>query len=415
MADIMIKAENLGKLYRIGAQQARYRTLRETLVNSVVTPLRRMRAKFQPSSIQHSKDFIWALKNVSFEVKQGEVIGIIGRNGAGKSTLLKILSHITEPTEGRVALRGRVGSLLEVGSGFHPELTGRENIYLNGAILGMRRVEIDRKFDEIVAFSEIENYLDTPVKRYSSGMSMRLAFAVAAHLEPDILLVDEVLAVGDVEFQKKCLGKMGDVVKEGRTVLFVSHNMTAIQNLCQRGILINKGQVYEDGNVSDVIGKYLSINNEYNKFCPELGLRSGNYLAKIENFWISPKHPQTGKPVEFHFEISRPKVSNTELVAELAVSFLTEINAPVFQLFSRHMGKEFIIKPGITHLKVKVENLLLTPGNYHINLWLGNGNNPIDWIQDCFILNVRSGFISKSEFVESRGYPIIQVATWSME
>lgn len=261
MSDIAIKVENLGKLYQIGAQQERYRTLRETLVSSFAVPLRRMRSTFQHSNVQPANDFIWALKDISFEVKQGEVVGIIGRNGAGKSTLLKILSHITEPTEGKVHLRGRVGSLLEVGTGFHPELTGRENIYLNGAILGMKKAEIERKFDEIVAFAEIERFLDTPVKRYSSGMYVRLAFAVAAHMEPEILLVDEVLAVGDAEFQKKCLGKMGQVAGEGRTVLFVSHNMGAVQGLCERGIWLEGGRVSMNGLVREAVFAYLAASS----------------------------------------------------------------------------------------------------------------------------------------------------------
>jgi lipopolysaccharide transport system ATP-binding protein len=251
MRDIAFKIENLGKLYRIGARQE-YRTLRETLVSNI----KRLNIKRLDQKEDNS---IWALKDVSFEVKQGEAVGIIGRNGAGKSTLLKLLSHITEPTQGRVSLYGRVGSLLEVGTGFHPELTGRENIYLNGAILGMKKTEIERKFDEIVAFSEIEKFLDTPVKRYSSGMYVRLAFAVAAHLEPDILLIDEVLAVGDVAFQRKCLGKIGDVAKHGRTVLFVSHNLVAIQALCSRALLLNKGYLVEDGMPSEVVRHYLSL------------------------------------------------------------------------------------------------------------------------------------------------------------
>ncbi|MCJ7620698.1 MAG: ABC transporter ATP-binding protein, partial [Anaerolineae bacterium] len=222
MTDIAVHVENLSKQYRIGAPQARYKTLRESLVDMASAPVHRLRRLGQPSP---ENETIWALKDVSFDVKKGEVVGIIGRNGSGKTTLLKILSRITEPTEGHAEIKGRVGSLLEVGTGFHPELTGRENIYLNGAILGMKRAEIDERFDEIVAFSEIERFLDTPVKRYSSGMYVRLAFSVAAHLEPEILLVDEVLAVGDAAFQKKCLGKMGDVAREGRTGLFVSHNM----------------------------------------------------------------------------------------------------------------------------------------------------------------------------------------------
>ncbi|RMD61644.1 ABC transporter ATP-binding protein, partial [Candidatus Parcubacteria bacterium] len=223
-----IRVEHLSKRYRIGAAQTRFRytTLRDRLAESLRAPFRRRHA---PGDGRHN--YIWALNDISFEVEEGKVLGIIGRNGAGKSTLLKVLSRVTEPTKGLVVVRGRVGSLLEVGTGFHPELTGRENIYLNGAILGMKRAEIERKFDEIVAFSEVEQFIDTPVKRYSSGMYLRLAFAVAAHLEPEILVVDEVLAVGDAAFQKKCLGKMGDVAQQGRTVLFVSHNMSAILRL----------------------------------------------------------------------------------------------------------------------------------------------------------------------------------------
>ena len=230
MTDVAISVEKLGKLYRIGERE-RYYTLRDTLARSFAAPFRRLKETPQFATRDSQSEFIWALKDVSFEIKQGEVVGIIGRNGAGKSTLLKILSRITEPTEGEARIYGRVGSLLEVGTGFHSELTGRENIYLNGAILGMKKTEIDRKFDEIVAFAEVEKFLDTRVKHYSSGMYMRLAFSVAAHLEPEILIVDEVLAVGDAAFQKKCLGKMGEVAKEGRTVLFVSHNMVAIERL----------------------------------------------------------------------------------------------------------------------------------------------------------------------------------------
>ena len=268
MSNAAIKVEHLSKRYRMGqyvGSGAQYRTLRESLTNAVSAPLRRLRSNSQ-SAIHDSKSdnpqsnpFIWALKDVSFEVKQGEVLGIIGRNGAGKSTLLKVLTRITEPTKGRAELNGRVGSLLEVGTGFHPELTGRENIYLSGAILGMARKEIDQKFDEIVEFSGVETYIDTPVKRYSSGMRVRLGFAVAAHLEPEILLVDEVLAVGDFAFQKKCLGKMQDVAGEGRTVLFVSHNMSAIQRLCPRTILLNAGSVHQDGDTQDVVANYLKI------------------------------------------------------------------------------------------------------------------------------------------------------------
>jgi lipopolysaccharide transport system ATP-binding protein len=248
MTEIAIRVENLSKLYRIGAAQERHDTLRDALA----ARLRRNEREAEPNTI-------WALKDVSFEVKRGEVVGVIGRNGAGKSTLLKLLSRITEPTSGRAEIHGRVGSLLEVGTGFHPELTGRENIYLNGVILGMKRVEISARFDEIVAFAELEKFLDTPVKRYSSGMYVRLAFAVAAHLEPEILLVDEVLAVGDAEFQRKCLGKMGDVAKEGRTVLFVSHNMAAIQRLCEKSLLLRCGELVASGPSHQVTGSFLGL------------------------------------------------------------------------------------------------------------------------------------------------------------
>jgi len=256
MSDIAIKVEGLSKQYRIG-KRAPYKTLRESLTGLATAPLRHLGLLTHPESAEGETSF-WALKDVSFEIKKGEAVGIIGRNGAGKSTLLKILSRITEPTEGQIRIKGRVGSLLEVGTGFHPELTGRENVYLNGAILGMARGEIAKKFDEMVAFSEVEKFLDTPVKHYSSGMYMRLAFAVAAHLEPEILVVDEVLAVGDAQFQKKCLGKMGDVAKQGRTVLFVSHNMTAVQTLCQNAIMLAKGQVCNQGPVAPVIRSYMA-------------------------------------------------------------------------------------------------------------------------------------------------------------
>jgi lipopolysaccharide transport system ATP-binding protein len=254
MSDIAVRVENLSKRYHIGGPQARYKTLRETLVDMAKAPARRLRRLGQPSP---EDETIWALKDVSFDVKKGEVVGIIGRNGAGKTTLLRILCRITEPTEGYAEIKGRVGSLLEVGTGFHPELTGRENIYLNGAILGMKRAEIDQRFDEIVAFSEIEKFLDTPVKRYSSGMYVRLAFSVAAHLEPEILLVDEVLAVGDAAFQKKCLGKMGDVAHEGRTVLFVSHNQKAISDLCDWAVRLNDGRAVDRGPSAQVVRRYL--------------------------------------------------------------------------------------------------------------------------------------------------------------
>jgi len=261
MSETAIHVDNLGKLYRLGAAD-QHDTLRDSMLHTLAFPKRILsKLKGQRSEIKRD-EWLWALRNISFEVARGEIVGIIGRNGAGKSTLLKILSRITTPTEGQAQIKGRVGSLLEVGTGFHPELSGRENIFLNGAILGMRKVEIARKFDEIVAFSEVEKFLDTPIKHYSSGMYMRLAFAVAAHLETEVLIVDEVLAVGDAEFQRKCLGKMEDVSRSGRTVLFVSHSMPAIQRLCRRGILLNKGSVELDAPVSPVIERYLALHAE---------------------------------------------------------------------------------------------------------------------------------------------------------
>jgi lipopolysaccharide transport system ATP-binding protein len=251
MTDIAVRIEGLGKQYRIGARRRGYRTLRESIMNVL-----HARSPFRSAGA--STNTIWALKDVSLEIKRGEIVGVIGPNGAGKSTLLKILSRITEPTTGFAEIHGRAGSLIEVGTGFHPELTGRENIYLNGAILGMKRAEIERKFDEIVAFAEVEQFLETPVKHYSSGMYLRLAFAVAAHLEPEILIVDEVLAVGDMSFQKKCLNKMQDVGQHGRTVVFVSHNMPAITRMCGRAILLNAGRVLQDGSAHQVVKAYLN-------------------------------------------------------------------------------------------------------------------------------------------------------------
>jgi len=254
----IIEVKNLGKKYNIGERQG-YIALRDVLANIFKSPFSWFGSKVKTALGKTEDNEFWALKDVNFTVEKGEVLGIIGRNGAGKSTLLKILSQITPPTTGEIKLRGRVGSLLEVGTGFHPELTGRENIFLNGAILGMRKKEIEKKFDEIVEFSGIEKFLDTPVKRYSSGMYVRLAFAVAAHLEPDILIIDEVLAVGDIEFQKKCLSKMGDVTKkEGRTVLFVSHNLAATKSLCKKTILLDGGRIIKYGPTDEVISYYLN-------------------------------------------------------------------------------------------------------------------------------------------------------------
>jgi lipopolysaccharide transport system ATP-binding protein len=285
MTDLVISVAGVAKQYRIGTSISGYRTLRDTIVNSFRAPLHQARGflRGKGAASNDSHDSFWALKDVSFNVGRGEVIGIIGRNGAGKSTLLKVLSQITAPTLGEVALYGRVGSLLEVGTGFHPELTGRENIYLSGAILGMKKAEIARKFDEIVEFAEVEKFIDTPAKHYSSGMYLRLAFAVAAHLEPEILIVDEVLAVGDVAFQKKCLGKMEGVASQGRTVLFVSHNMQAVTRLCQRVILLDGGSVAEDGSTSQVVTKYLtsSEGNTQSRKWDDLSRAPGSEVVRL--------------------------------------------------------------------------------------------------------------------------------------
>ena len=324
MNEIAIRVENLSKRYRIG-KTVEHRDGREPLLQKVFAPFRYLASTLREPE---PDEIIWALKDVSFEVKHGEVMGIIGRNGAGKSTLLKILSRITEPTEGRAVINGRVGSLLEVGTGFHPELTGRENIYLNGAILGMRRAEIERKFDEIVAFAETEKFLDTPVKRYSSGMYVRLAFAVASHMEPEILLVDEVLAVGDAAFQKKCLGKMGDVAKEGRTVLFVSHNMASIRQLCQKAILIDNGTVNFIGSVSKCIDTYLRN-----------GLDNSNTVSILEH--ISDINPAVEIETVTVNGVSSDKlhlpeekqVIEIEITGRLSKPLRIEVEAKIFDLY----------------------------------------------------------------------------------
>ena len=323
-SDTIISVENVGKRYtlRHKGKGERYTTLRDVIARQAVAPFRalgkKMRAMerfewftsacFHLPPSNNSVENFWALKDVSFEVKQGDVIGIIGRNGAGKSTLLKILSRITEPTEGRIRIKGRVASLLEVGTGFHPELTGRENIYLNGSILGMSRAEIKAKFDEIVAFAEVERFLDTPVKRYSSGMYVRLAFAVAAHLEPEILIVDEVLAVGDAEFQKKCLGKMHDVATGGRTILFVSHNMAAIRRLCTAACLLNNGQTEGITSVDAAVNGYLS-NTRESPFDLDLSgvARKENWGQTAKILGIKLAHEssfQYGEPLDLIFTIA---------------------------------------------------------------------------------------------------------------
>jgi lipopolysaccharide transport system ATP-binding protein len=319
---IAISVKDLSKRYRIGAAQTKFRygMLRDVFVDSLTAPIRLVKSLAGGSrngAGPQNNNFIWALKDVSFDLEEGKVLGIVGRNGAGKSTLLKILSRVTEPTKGTVSVRGRVGSLLEVGTGFHPELTGRENIYMNGAILGMKRAEIDSKFDEIVDFSEVSQFIDTPVKRYSSGMYLRLAFAVAAHLEPEILVVDEVLAVGDAEFQRKCLGKMSDVAQQGRTVLFVSHNMSAILRLTQEAIVLKKGQLTKRAPTPEAVDFYLSSGQA------ETG----------ERLWMADEVPANSapfKPVALRLKDKTGKVVDTVRSTEpVTVEWEYQLEAPI--------------------------------------------------------------------------------------
>lgn len=327
MSDVVIRAEGLGKRYIIGHEIKResYTALRDVIAREARNFLRKTRdiVRGRPIIEGDELEEVWALRDVSFEVRRGEVVGIIGRNGAGKSTLLKILARITESSEGRVSIRGRVTSLLEVGTGFHPELTGRENIFLNGAILGMHRAEIKRKFDEIVAFAEVERFLDTPVKRYSSGMYVRLAFAVAAHLEPEILIVDEVLAVGDGEFQKKCLGKMQDISEGGRTVLFVSHNMAAVNRLCQRALLLDSGRVKADGDRHTVTGMYMVADTGTTaaRRWDEPSTRPGDNIARLVAVRVL-QHDAVSETVDVRFPVEIEMVyENLQDGARLLAAF----------------------------------------------------------------------------------------------
>ncbi len=313
MSEVVIKVENLGKRYRLGALTERHDTLRDQIVDFGRGLSNTLRGKRSPAAANE----VWALRDVSFEVERGQVLGVIGRNGAGKSTLLKVLSRVTEPTTGQITVKGRVGSLLEVGTGFHPELSGRENIFLNGAILGMRRAEIARKFDEIVAFSEVEKFIDTPVKRYSSGMYLRLAFAVAAHLEPEVLVVDEVLAVGDAEFQRKCMGKMGDVAQQGRTVLFVSHNMSAILRLTQECLVMEKGRLALRAPSAQAVDYYLAAGS-----------------AKLgERIWEAEEIPSSSapfRPLALRLRDMRGNVVDTLRSVEPAtLEFEYELDSPI--------------------------------------------------------------------------------------
>ena len=391
MSDIALRTVGLGKMYRIGGERQAYRTLRETLAQAARRPIERIR---HPGAATHVSQDLWALRNVDLEVKHGEVLGIIGRNGAGKSTLLKVLSHITEPTEGRVEIRGRVGSLLEVGTGFHPELTGRENVYLNGAILCMTRAEIKSKFDEIVEFSELSRFLDTPVKRYSSGMYVRLAFAVAAHLEPEILIIDEVLAVGDAEFQKKCLGTMNDVAKNGRTVLFVSHNMAAVEGLCTEVILLGKGQVVERGKVRAVVSRYL---NE--RVVGPVG--SGGILAKSKDGTVelvevrvtdSAGNLLSGAQCGGDIYLEIVVQSSVEMRSAVAsVGFNDARGSRIAVVHSGICGFTAPLRRGLQTFVCGIDRMPLSPGTYVLDVDLYASRNWLISARDCLTLDVSAG------------------------
>jgi ABC-type polysaccharide/polyol phosphate transport system ATPase subunit len=386
-----VTVENISKLYKLG-MATRPSGFREAITDAVASTFRKLRG-FGEDRAKH-EDF-WALKNVSFEINQGEAIGILGRNGAGKSTLLKVLSRITEPTEGTARLRGRVGSLLEVGTGFHPELTGRENIYLNGSILGMKRAEINRKFDEIVAFSEVERFLDTPVKRYSSGMYIRLAFAVAAHLEPEILVVDEVLAVGDMEFQKRCLGKMNEVVGHGRTVFFVSHNLQSIATLTNRCLVMKQGQLVLDAPTSEATKFYVEMSLKGSTvgkpFLKEGGDPDANYIAEAHIFTSEPHGQQVwGKPIAFEFviHVGTP-------MAKLCFMFCLTDSQGVHmtQFWQVDEGLPYQTKAGDYRLRCEVPKLRLYMGSYSVTAWISDtrGQVPIDKVSQICQFEVNMG------------------------
>lgn len=387
-----IRVEQLGKLYRIGARQNGYKTLRDSLADAFVAPVRRAAAVLRGRATDASDEEIWALRGVNLEVKRGEVVGLIGRNGAGKSTLLKILSRITEPTTGRVCIKGRIGSLLEVGTGFHPELTGRENVYLNGAILGMKKAEIERKFDEIVAFSEIAKFMDTPVKHYSSGMYMRLAFSVAAHLETDVLLVDEVLAVGDAAFQKKCLGKMDDVAKHGRTVVFVSHNLLAVQSLCSRAVWLDEGRVVATGDATDVVSRYLqsSSSTTTERVWPENAAAPGTEQVRLRRVCV---RPVTGGP-------SDPITVRTPFVMEFDYWNQKACNDLYFGFHLYNEKQILVFEDGVPRHRCAVglhrdachvPGDLLNNGTYRIVLFFGKGQGKLEIhrLDDALVFDVQ--------------------------
>ncbi len=395
MSDTVIRVENLGKRYRIGAAEQRPENLGQAIGRAAKSPFKYLGSRMRAATAEET---LWALRGVSFEVRRGEVVGIIGRNGAGKSTLLKILTRITDPSEGRAIIRGRIGSLLEVGTGFHMELTGRENIYMNGAILGMKKAEIDRKFDEIVDFSGIRQFLDTPVKRYSSGMNVRLGFAVAAHLEPEILLVDEVLAVGDAAFQRKCLGRMGDVAREGRTILFVSHAMPAIENLCTRALLIDGGQVEYSGLTSDVVSHYLNSTDYAHMHTPiDARLdRRGSGNVRISGFYLEDDEgrqmpiARSGQNCTFCFSFERSEAANVSGVS-VAFAVFDIQSRPLFRSSSESTNTSFAAVPRAGVFRCRVPSLPLIGGEYTIGFLVTTDGGWADYLDDAAKFAVENG------------------------
>ncbi|APY10016.1 hypothetical protein BWZ22_01600 [Seonamhaeicola sp. S2-3] len=411
MSDIILKVENLSKQYRLGVIGTG--TVKDDLkrwwygIRGKADPFQKI-GEENDRTAKANSNYVWALKDINFEVKQGEVLGIIGKNGAGKSTLLKILSKITSPTTGCVKSKGTVASLLEVGTGFHAELTGRENIYLNGAILGMTKKEISSKIDEIIEFSGCERYIDTPVKRYSSGMTVRLAFAVAAFLEPDILIIDEVLAVGDAEFQKKAIGKMQDISRGGgRTVLFVSHNMAAVKSLCSRAILLQNGNIIKDGSVEKVVDNYLSMDSHIYSTEFEVSQIPLDKLVYIKKFKITSQI-KTGTTFNFYYEI----VSNVEKQVDIAVSFKSNQEVPIYQIYSGHTNEQLVLHKGINRITGAVKELPLIQGDYNISLWIGSGAITFDFFSSILRVKVLEGGFKKEHIAEYRNFPVIANAKW---
>lgn len=388
----IIKIENVSKQYKLGIKSAAYTTLRETVAKAARSPF----GLFSRRKLDQENSF-WALRDVSFEVEPGEIVGIIGRNGAGKSTLLKILARVTEPTSGRIELYGHANSLLEVGTGFHPELTGRENIFVNGAILGMKTSEIKRLFDEIVHFAEVENFLDTTVKHYSSGMYMRLAFSVAAHLNPDILVIDEVLSVGDAQFQKKCLGKVQDVARKGRTVLFVSHNMASVENLCGRGVVLEKGRLIFDGNQSDAISKYIeSANKNISLDLNENENRSGSGELRVTRIEIkdlagnSIYNSTSGQDIDIYFYFEKsPRFHKSNVIIGFMVR--TYLDVPVFLQHNRLTRDDWNSLPEKGIFVCRIRKLPLPPASYRFGYSVMCDGEYLDRIDDASELNVIEG------------------------